>query len=234
MAPGKPKEPKVLRVRKEQPPDRALKARARKILDRLERAHPDARIYLDFESPFQLLIATILSAQCTDEQVNKITPGLFAKYPDAAAFAAATEAQIQKAITGIGLFRRKSHSISEACKVIAQEHAGRVPDDPQALVSITGVGRKTANCVLSGAFGRPAIAVDTHVYRVSRRLGIATAKTADVVEKDLMAVIPESRWSRATKLLGTHGRRICTAKKPDCEHCPVNTLCDYYAELQIA
>ncbi len=200
------------------------------ILDRLEEAHPDARIYLDYERPLELLVATILAAQCTDERVNKVTPGLFERWPDAEALADADREELEEEVRSTGFYHRKAESVQKCCRAIVEEHDGEVPQDLDALTDIPGVGRKTANVVLSNAFGRQAIAVDTHVKRVSTRLGLAEGKTTDKIEKELCEVIPEERWTRATLLMGTHGRRICTAKSPDCENCPVNDLCDYYAE----
>ena len=205
--------------------------KAGRILDILEKAHPDAGIYLDFDGPFQLLIATILSAQCTDEKVNEITPELFRHYPTPAKLAAADAGDVEKLIHSTGFFRQKTRSILECSRVLVEQHEGRVPGDMQALTGIRGVGRKTASVVISNAFGGQAIAVDTHVMRVSLRLGLARAKTPEKIEAELCAAIPEHRWTRATQLLGTHGRRICLAKKPDCEHCPVNKLCDFYQKV---
>ena len=220
----------VARKRKKQG-DSDLKCRAVRILDILEKTHPDARIYLDFDGPFQLLIATILAAQCTDDKVNEITPGLFRRYPTPDKLAAADPAQVEQVVRPTGFFRQKTKSIIECARVLVQEHGGRVPDDPEALTRIRGVGKKTASVVLANAFGRQAIAVDTHVFRVTTRLGLADAKTADKVRAQLCDVIPEERWARATQLIGTHGRRICTARKPDHEGCPVNALCDFYQDL---
>ena len=208
-----------------------LPRKAARILDALEKAHPDARVYLDFDGPFQLLIATILSAQCTDDKVNEITPELFRRYPTAAELAAADPGDVEKLVHSTGFFRQKTRSVLECSRVLAEQHGGRVPNDMQALTGIKGVGRKTASVVISNAFGGQAVAVDTHVMRVSVRLGLARARTPEKVEAQLCAVIPEGRWTRATHLLGTHGRRICHAKKPDCEHCPVSKLCDFYQNL---
>ena len=205
-----------------------LKARARKILDALERAHPDARIYLDYKTPLQLLIATILAAQCTDERVNQVTPRLFAHYPTAADLAAAKPADLEEIIRPTGFFRQKARSVQACCRALTQEHGGEVPADREALTRIRGVGRKTANVVLAGAFGRQAIAVDTHVKRVATRLGLARARLPDKIEQELCAIIPQERWSRAALLLGTHGRRICAARRPDHAECPVRELCDFY------
>jgi endonuclease-3 len=208
-----------------------LKRRARRILDILEKTHPDARVYLDFEGPFQLLIATILAAQCTDEKVNEITPELFRRYPDPAALAAADPKDLEELIHPTGFFRQKTKSLLECSRALLDEHGGKVPADVEALTSIRGVGRKTAAVVISNAFGGQAIAVDTHVQRVSTRLGLAKTKTPEKIERELCDIIPERRWTRATQLIGTHGRRICTAKDPDHEGCPVNKLCDFYQDM---
>jgi endonuclease-3 len=208
-----------------------LARRAKRILDILEKTYPGARIYLDFDGPFQLLIATILAAQCTDEKVNEITPELFRRYPDPAALAAADPKDLEELIHPTGFFRQKARSLLACARALIDEHGGKVPNDTDALTSIKGVGRKTAAVVISNAFGGQAIAVDTHVQRVSTRLGIARSKTPEKIEGELCALIPEERWTRATQLLGTHGRRICTAKAPDHEGCPVNKLCDFSQDM---
>lgn len=215
---------------KKGPAGTAGRAKARKVLDALEKTHPDARVYLNFETPLQLLIATILAAQCTDERVNEVTPMLFERYPVAADLAAASPAALRKLIRPTGFFRQKAESIRACARAIAEEHGGEVPADLDALTGIQGVGRKTANVVLANAFGQQAIAVDTHVGRVATRLGLATGKVPDKIEKQLCEVIPRSRWTRATQLLGTHGRRICGSRKPDHENCPVSALCDFYQD----
>ncbi|MHC4481891.1 MAG: endonuclease III [Planctomycetota bacterium] len=218
-------------ARKQPGAARATPQKAGKILDILEETHPDARIYLDFETPLQLLVATMLAAQCTDERVNGVTPELFERYPTAADLAAARPSELEELIRSTGFFRQKARSIRACCKVIAEQYHGEVPPEREALTQIRGVGRKTANVVLANAFGQPAIAVDTHVSRVSTRLSLAEGKNPDKIERQLCELIPEERWTRATQLLGTHGRRICTAKKPDHEGCPVNKLCDFYQEM---
>lgn len=205
--------------------------KARRVLDVLERTHPDARIYLNFESPLQLLVVTILAAQCTDEKVNEIAPVLFKRYPTAAALAAAGQSTIEDIIRPTGFFRQKARSIRGCCRTIVQQHGGEVPADLDKLTKIGGVGRKTANIVLGNAFGQQAIAVDTHVHRVANRIGLAAGRYPDKVEGQLCAVIPRERWTRSTQLLGTHGRRICTARKPDCHNCPVNRLCDFRQDM---
>lgn len=205
---------------------------ASKVLDILEETHPDARVYLDYETPLQLLVATILSAQCTDAKVNEITPGLFEKYKTAEDFANADLEELEQQVRSTGFFRKKAQRVRDCCRLLVEDHGGEVPEDLEVLASMEGIGRKTASVIVGEAFGIPAIAVDTHVERVSTRLGMATGKTPARIEKDLRELIPEDRWVRATELLGTHGRRICTAKKPDHEGCPVGDYCAFYAELQ--
>jgi len=212
-------------------PGRAMRVKARKILGILEKTHPDARIYLNYQNPWQLLIVTILAAQCTDERVNEVTPLFFQRYPTASHLAAARPADVEDMIRSTGFFRHKARSVIECSRVISERHGGEVPAELDLLTDIRGVGRKTANVVLSNAFGRPAIAVDTHVQRVATRLGLAAARNPDKIEQELCDLVPQGRWTRATHLMGTHGRRICTAKKPDCSHCPVSRLCDYYRSL---
>ena len=202
--------------------------KAKKVLDTLEEEHPDATIYLDYDNAFQLLIATILAAQCTDERVNKVTPTLFEKYPTPEDLAGGDEEEIQELVRSTGFYRRKTNSIQKVSRGLVEEHDGEVPADAKALAKLSGVGRKTANVVVSNAYDQQAIAVDTHVKRVSRRIGLAGSKNPDKIEKELCEVIPEARWTRATQLIGTHGRRICTSRSPDCENCPVNQWCDYY------
>jgi endonuclease-3 len=226
------KDPPARKTSKKKPDHLVTKRQAIRILDTLEKTHPDARTYLDYGSPFQLLIATILSAQCTDAKVNEITPALFEKYPTPADFAAATQAELERELKSTGFFRKKAERVRTCSRIIAAEHGGEVPGDMAVLTEMEGVGRKTASVVLGEAFDVPAIAVDTHVQRVSTRLGLATGKTPDKIEKQLCEIIPEGRWTRATQLIGTHGRRICSAKKPDHENCPVRRLCAFYKELQ--
>ena len=196
-----------------------------KVLEGLARQHPDARPELDFTNPYELLIATILSAQCTDKQVNKVTPALFSAYPDPAAMAKAEPEDIEPYIHSCGFFRSKAKNIVMACRDIVSQHGGQVPENREALESLAGVGRKTANVVLSNAFGVPAIAVDTHVFRVSNRIGLACAKNVEETERQLMANIPEDKWSIAHHWLIFHGRRVCSAQRPKCGECMISELC---------
>jgi len=202
------------------------KANAKKVLDRLERAYPDARIYLNFETPFQLLIATILAAQCTDAKVNQVTPELWRRYPTARAIAEADRQELEALLRPTGFFRQKTASVQAVCRAIVERYGGQVPETVEELTRLPGVGRKTANIVLSEALGKPAVAVDTHVRRVATRIGLARQKDPDKIEQELCAIIPRRRWTRATELLGTHGRRTCSARKPACSGCPVSGLCD--------
>ena len=202
----------------------------REVLRILSETYPDAKPELDFSNPFELLIATILSAQCTDKQVNKCTPALFRDHPNAASMAEMTPDELSVYIKPCGFFNTKAKNIIAACKELAEKYGGEVPADRDALEALPGVGRKTANVVLSNAFGVPAIAVDTHVFRVSNRLGLAEAKTVQQTEIQLMQHIPMDSWSIAHHYLIFHGRRICSAKKPNCECCTLRELCKTYNE----
>lgn len=202
----------------------------REVLRILSETYPDAKPELDFSNPFELLIATILSAQCTDKQVNKCTPALFRDHPNAASMAEMTPDELSVYIKPCGFFNTKAKNIIAACKELAEKYGGEVPADRDALEALPGVGRKTANVVLSNAFGVPAIAVDTHVFRVSNRLGLAEAKTVEQTEIQLMRHIPMDSWSIAHHYLIFHGRRICSAKRPNCECCTLRELCKTYNE----
>jgi endonuclease-3 len=195
------------------------------ILAVLEKLYPEATTALDFETPLQLLIATILSAQCTDERVNRVTPALFARYPDAAAFAQADRAELEALIKPTGFFRNKTRSIMTCCADIVAKHGGEVPRTLEALTALHGVGRKTANVVLGNAFGTPGLVVDTHVGRVSRRLALTDQLDPVKVEFALMEVVPKAQWSIFSHWLILHGRRICVARKPRCSICPLLPHC---------
>jgi len=203
-----------------------MNKRAVQILDILEATYPDARVYLDAESAFQLLIATILSAQCTDVRVNMTTPALFARYATPAALADADPAAVEDIIRPLGFFRMKARSIIACSRHLLDDCDGRVPETMEGLLCCRGVGRKTASVVLAGAFGQQTIAVDTHVGRVARRLGLTASENPDKVERDLRRAWPESRWTDGTKLTGALGRRVCHSRKPACTDCPVRELCD--------
>jgi endonuclease-3 len=205
----------------------ARRARARKILQALARAYPDARIALDFRSPYELLVATILSAQCTDERVNMVTPGLFRRYPTARDLARADPGQLEGEIRSTGFFRAKTRSLLGMARAVVERHGGEVPGSREALTALPGVGLKTANVVIGNAFGGDALAVDTHVFRVSQRLGLARSDDSDEIHDQLVAVLPRGRLTRATHLLIVHGRRTCTARKPACPVCPVRASCPW-------
>jgi endonuclease-3 len=196
-----------------------------RILEALEDLYPDATTELRFETPFQLLVATILSAQCTDVRVNLITPRLFEQYPDAYAMAQASVQSIEGLIRDCGLYHTKARNIHASAQMLVDRWAGEVPQDRNLLLSLPGVGRKTANVVVSNAFGQDAIAVDTHVFRVAHRLGWSDAKDADGTERQLMQIVPKNRWSRAHHWLILHGRRVCTARNPHCQTCILNRDC---------
>ncbi len=204
---------------------RELRQRARRIANRLARLYPQARISLDFETPWQCLVATILSAQCTDERVNKVTPALFARYPDAAATAAADPADLERMIATTGFFREKTKSIKAAARDIVDRFGGRVPDTMEELLTLRGVGRKTANVVLGHVHGKPGMVVDTHVQRVSTRLGLTSHSDPDKIERDLCELIPEKEWTAFSMRLILHGRRVCTARRPTCTSCALYPDC---------
>ena len=205
----------------------ARRARARKIRDCLDVAYPGAGIALRFRTPLELLVATILSAQCTDERVNMVTEGLFTRYRTAQDYASASPAALEREIHSTGFFKAKTRALIGMGRALVERHAGLVPKALEELTALPGVGRKTANVVLGNAFGIPALAVDTHVFRVSQRLGLARSDDAEEVHDQLCEVIPRPRWTQATHLLITHGRRTCVARKPACPGCPVNALCPW-------
>lgn len=202
-----------------------LRNRVRQLRRELARLYPDARCSLDYANPLQLLVSTILAAQCTDQRVNQITPALFARYPDAHAFATAAPKELEKLIQSTGFFRNKARNIMKCCRELVERHGGEVPATMEALVPLAGVGRKTANVVLGNAFGVPGLAVDTHVTRLSQRLGLTTHTDAVKIERDLMPLVPESEWSLFSLRLIYHGRQVCHARKPLCEECSLARLC---------
>lgn len=206
---------------------KAKKARARKIVAALERAYPDAKIALEFTTPLELLVATILSAQCTDERVNIVTRSLFRTYRAASDYAAANPVAFEGEIRSTGFFRAKARSVIGMAQALVREHGGEVPRTRAALVELPGVGLKTANVILGNAFGEQAIAVDTHVFRVSQRLGLARSDDPDEIHNRLVEVLPRAKWTRATHLFQAHGRRTCAARKPLCPVCPVRGLCPW-------
>ncbi len=207
------------------------KAEILNVIEVLKDTYPDAKCELDHQSPFQLLIATILSAQCTDVRVNKVTAKLFQKANSPEEMLDLGLERLREDIKECGLFNNKSKNIMECCQELIGKYNGEVPSNLDDLTDLAGVGRKTANVVLSNSFGVPAIAVDTHVFRVSNRIGIVNAKNVDDTEKQLMKKIPKELWIHSHHLLIFHGRRICTARNPKCEICPVNDYCKYYLKL---
>lgn len=201
---------------------------AEEILDKLEQLYPDAAPALCFRSPYELLVAVILSAQCTDERVNKVTAELFREHNTPQSMLSLSQEQLERYIFSCGFYHNKAAHILSASRDILEKFGGEVPSTLEELRTLAGVGRKTANVVYAVAFGGDAIAVDTHVFRVANRLGIARGKTPEKVEEGLCAAIPRERWSRAHHLLIFHGRRVCHSQKPDCAHCAVAPLCAYF------
>jgi len=196
-----------------------------KVMRRLQKAYPDAACALIHDDALQLLVATILSAQCTDVRVNMVTPALFARYPTAADFAEADPGELEELIRSTGFFRNKARAIQEASRDIVDLHDGEVPDRMEDLVELRGVGRKTANVVLGNVFGVPGITVDTHVRRISRRLGLTDQQDPVKIEMDLMKVIPRKRWTDFSHMTILHGREVCASRKPRCRGCPLADIC---------
>ena len=197
-----------------------------RIIDLLEKEHPDAKIALEFTSPLELLVATILAAQCTDERVNQVTRSLFKKYRTAEDYVKADLAALEQDIKPTGFYRRKAQRLKEVCRILVERFNSEVPRTMEELVSLPGVARKTANIVLSNAYGiNEGIVVDTHVFRLAKRLGLTKSKTREKVERDLMEVVPKEKWGRFADLLISHGRRVCKARKPRCERCILRDLC---------
>jgi len=203
-----------------------LKKRVLKILDLLEKEHPDARIALKFSNPLELLVATILAAQCTDERVNQVTRSLFKKYRSAEDYARADLATLEQDIKPTGFYRKKAQRLKEVCQILVEKFNSEVPRTMEDLLSLPGVARKTANIVLSNAYGvNEGIIVDTHVLRLAKRLGLTQSKTREKIERDLMEIVPREKWGRFADLLIFHGRRVCNARKPKCEICVLKDLC---------
>jgi endonuclease-3 len=203
-----------------------LLSRSKKIVAILRKTYPDPKTALSFSNPLQLLIATILSAQCTDVRVNLVTPALFKKYRTAEDFANAKQEELEQDVRSTGFFRNKAKSITACCRTIMTKHGGRVPKTMEELVELGGVGRKTANCVLGGAYGiSSGVVVDTHVRRVSQRLGLTPSDDPEKIEIDLMHLLPQDDWYAFGNMLIWHGRKICDARKPDCLNCPLRKLC---------
>ncbi|MEZ6119268.1 MAG: endonuclease III [Pirellulaceae bacterium] len=203
-----------------------LKRMASKVVRALKADYPDAECALHFETPVQLLVATILSAQCTDERVNLVTADLFAKYPTAADMAAVSQKEMESIVQSTGFFRNKAKNIRACCADLVEHYDGQVPQDLDALVQLAGVGRKTANVVLGTAFGIPTgVVVDTHVTRITRRLGLTQNKDAVKIERDLMQILPKNQWIAYSHRIIHHGRQICKARKPQCDACRMKRFC---------
>jgi endonuclease-3 len=205
-------------------------ADTRAIMKKLEKQHPNADTELHYTTPYELLVATILSAQCTDERVNQVTPALFKRYPDARALARATTDDLEPQIQSTGFFRAKSKSLSGMARAVTERHGGEIPRTMDELTELPGVGRKTANVVLGHALGVPGLPVDRHVLRVSNRIGIAKGDDPEVVEAQLCAAMPKDKWTRTSDTLILHGRRICKPR-PLCDQCAVRDECDYYRKV---
>ena len=204
-----------------------MKQRTKEIVEILKETYPDAKCELNYETPFQLLVATILSAQTTDKKVNEVTESLFKHYPDLDAFLTITNDELEERIKQIGLYRNKSKNLILMFRQLKEKFNGEVPKTMEGITSLAGAGRKTANVVLSNAFGVPSIAVDTHVFRVANRLGLANSDNVLEVEKQLQKELPKKEWTLMHHLLIFHGRRCCSARKPKCEECPLNHICKY-------
>ncbi len=197
-----------------------------KVLDKLEQMYPEAKAELSFSNPYEMLVATILSAQCTDRQVNKVTPAVFSRYPDPVSMAAADVNDLYPMVKSCG-FSTKASNIISACRIIRDIYGGEVPHTMEELTKLPGVGRKTANVVLSNAFGIPAFAVDTHVFRVCNRLGLCRADNVTETEKQMTRIIPKEKWGQAHHWLIWHGRRLCKSRNPLCRDCELKDLCPY-------
>lgn len=209
-----------------------MKKQVKEIVELLSAEYPDAECELRHENPFQLLIATVLSAQTTDVKVNEVTKPIFEQYPDLQGFLTLTQDEIETKIKKLGLYRNKAKNIYLLCRQLLDNFQGQVPKEMKDLTSLAGVGRKTANVVMSNAFGYPAIAVDTHVFRVSNRIGLAKAKDVTKTEEQLMKALDKDIWTQMHHVLIFHGRRCCSSRKPECSRCVVQDKCRYYKELK--
>lgn len=208
-----------------------MKAKTKRVLEELKKEYPDAKCELNYETPFQLLVATIMSAQTTDVKVNEITDTLFVDYPDLESFSQISQEELENRIRTIGLYRNKAKNLLMMCKQLKENFGGEVPQTMEGISSLAGAGRKTANVVLSNAFGVPSIAVDTHVFRVANRIGLANADNVLDTEMQLQKELPKKEWSLTHHLLIFHGRRCCVARKPKCALCVINKDCNYYKEI---
>lgn len=204
------------------------KRKVKQIINILEKEFPNAKIRLNHSNPFELLIATILSAQCTDERVNLVTAELFKKYKTPKDFANLQPGELERLIYSTGYYKAKARHIIESANLILQEFGGNVPDRMEDLLRLPGVGRKTANVILSHSFGKPGIVVDTHVIRISNRLGLVKSKDPVKIEFQLMDMVPKNKWVLFSHLLISHGRKYCISRKPKCEICPINSFCGYF------
>jgi endonuclease-3 len=212
----------------------AKQARVRRIISALKRAHPDAKLALEFSNPLELLVALILAAQARDDLVNAVTVELFRKYRTAAAYADEKESVLQGRVSRINFFRQKTRSIQRACAMVVKDFGGEVPDGMDELLKLPGVGRKTANAIRANAFGQPAIVVDTHVWRLSQRLGLTSRDDPDEIEADLATLVPRKEWTKFCHLLQFHGRRVCMARNPNCPNCAVNKFCPWPQKTKAA
>ncbi|MEW6543563.1 MAG: endonuclease III [Nitrospirota bacterium] len=208
-------------------PDAAAKRRAGRILAALARSIPTPRVELNHRSPLEMLIATILSAQCTDQRVNQVTPALFRRYRLAADYASADQAELEALIRTTGFYKSKARSILGCCRALVERFGGEVPRTMEELVTLPGVGRKTANVILGACFGQPAVVVDTHVKRVAQRLGFTANEDPDKIEEDLQRLVPRGSWTNGSQRLLLHGRYVCLARKPQCDACAVYRDCDW-------
>ena len=210
----------------------AMKKRGKEIIKILSKEIPDSTIALKFSNPLELLVATILSAQCTDVKVNQVTEALFKKYRSAKDYAEAPPARFEEEIRPTGFYRNKARSIQKCCQELVSRFEGQVPRTLDELITLPGVGRKTANVILGNTFGIPGVVVDTHVHRVSRRIGLTQNDDPVKIEFDLMEIVPRNEWTHFSNLLVWHGRRTCVARKPLCERCAIRKLCDYGSKLE--
>ncbi len=201
------------------------KKRVSKIINVLKKLYPNAKTHLNFSNPLELLVATILAAQCTDERVNKVTEYLFKKYQTAQDYANADLKVLEQEIRPTGFYKNKARAIKNCCQVLVEKYNGQVPDTLEELVELPGVGRKTANAVLANAFGKEGIIVDTHLKRVTARLGLVKSNNPDKIEFELMEIVPKGKWTLFSHLIGEHGRYVCEARKPKCSICKINKLC---------
>lgn len=218
-----------VKEKRNEPLGRPSPKKVKAILDLLEEHYPQAHCTLDFRSPLELLVSTVLSAQCTDERVNQVTPALFKKYPSAKAFAEAPLEELEADIKSTGFYHNKAKNIKACCSLLVERFKGEVPAEMEALTALPGIGRKTANVILGNVFQIPGLVVDTHVSRVSQRLGLTSQKDPEKIERDLMEIIPRERWIKFSHQLILHGRRICQARKPQMDACPLRPWCDHAA-----